>query len=80
MAKLSLKEAPSSSSLSSLGSAPDDAFSSLPVVAMKERIVEKIMENRVTLIVGETGCGLFSLYCFVFLGSVVFIMVVCCIT
>ncbi|GLT53286.1 hypothetical protein SLA2020_265690 [Shorea laevis] len=32
-------------------------FSSLPVMAMRERIVEKILENRVTLIVGETGCG-----------------------
>ncbi|KAE8657661.1 Zinc finger CCCH domain-containing protein 31 [Hibiscus syriacus] len=32
-------------------------FSSLPVVALRERIVEKILENRVTLIVGETGCG-----------------------
>ncbi|KNA11553.1 hypothetical protein SOVF_134020 [Spinacia oleracea] len=32
-------------------------FASLPIMAMKEKIVEKIMENRVTLIVGETGCG-----------------------
>uniref|UniRef100_A0A2P2J473 RNA helicase n=2 Tax=Rhizophora mucronata TaxID=61149 RepID=A0A2P2J473_RHIMU len=32
-------------------------FSSLPVMAMKEKIVEKILENRVTLIIGETGCG-----------------------
>ncbi|XVF32773.1 hypothetical protein REPUB_Repub17cG0111500 [Reevesia pubescens] len=32
-------------------------FSSLPILAIKERIVEKILENRVTLIVGETGCG-----------------------
>ncbi|XP_059438582.1 DExH-box ATP-dependent RNA helicase DExH8 [Corylus avellana] len=32
-------------------------FSSLPVMAMREKIVEKILENRVTLIVGETGCG-----------------------
>ncbi|KAJ4789548.1 RNA helicase family protein [Rhynchospora pubera] len=29
----------------------------LPVVAFRERIVEKIKQNRVTLIVGETGCG-----------------------
>ncbi|RYR71683.1 hypothetical protein Ahy_A02g005905 isoform A [Arachis hypogaea] len=33
------------------------SFSSLPVMAMKKKIVEKIMENRVTLIVGEAGCG-----------------------
>jgi HrpA-like RNA helicase len=26
-------------------------------MAMREKIVEKILENRVTLIVGETGCG-----------------------
>ncbi|CAN1197989.1 DExH-box ATP-dependent RNA helicase DExH8 [Linum perenne] len=32
-------------------------FAALPVTALKERIVEKIRENRVTLIVGETGCG-----------------------
>ncbi|MED6155531.1 hypothetical protein PIB30_006033 [Stylosanthes scabra] len=32
-------------------------FSSLPVMAMKKKIVEKIMENRATLIVGEAGCG-----------------------
>ncbi|KAJ8623215.1 hypothetical protein MRB53_031744 [Persea americana] len=29
----------------------------LPVMALRARIVEKIQENRVTLIVGETGCG-----------------------
>ncbi|KAJ3693726.1 hypothetical protein LUZ60_009206 [Juncus effusus] len=29
----------------------------LPVMALREKIVEKIRENRVTLIVGETGCG-----------------------
>ncbi|KAJ6808669.1 zinc finger CCCH domain-containing protein 4 [Iris pallida] len=29
----------------------------LPVMALREKIVEKIQENRVTLIVGETGCG-----------------------
>lgn len=32
-------------------------FSTLPVMALRKKIVEKIMENRVTLIVGETGCG-----------------------
>ncbi|KAJ6817408.1 zinc finger CCCH domain-containing protein 4 [Iris pallida] len=29
----------------------------LPVMALREKIVEKIQVNRVTLIVGETGCG-----------------------
>ncbi|PRQ26379.1 putative RNA helicase transcription factor C3H family [Rosa chinensis] len=32
-------------------------FSDLPVMALREKILEKILENRVTLIVGETGCG-----------------------
>ncbi|XP_065861357.1 DExH-box ATP-dependent RNA helicase DExH8 [Euphorbia lathyris] len=32
-------------------------FSSLPVMSLRHRIVDKILENRVTLIVGETGCG-----------------------
>ncbi|KAI6674616.1 hypothetical protein NL676_002522 [Syzygium grande] len=36
---------------SSSGSPP------LPIMALREKIVEKILENRVTLIVGETGCG-----------------------
>ncbi|KAF8044985.1 hypothetical protein N665_5860s0001, partial [Sinapis alba] len=36
---------------------PSSNFASLPVAAMKKRIVEKIIENRVTLIVGEPGCG-----------------------
>ncbi|KAH7676621.1 RNA helicase protein [Dioscorea alata] len=29
----------------------------LPVMAMRGKILEKIQENRVTLIVGDTGCG-----------------------
>ena len=33
-------------------------FSSLPVIAFRKKIVEKVMENRVTLIVGEAGCGI----------------------
>ncbi|KAL8530954.1 hypothetical protein ACS0TY_007830 [Phlomoides rotata] len=37
--------------------ASPSSFSELPVVAMRNKIVEKILENRVTLIVGETGCG-----------------------
>lgn len=32
-------------------------FPDLPVAALRDKIVEKIQENRVTLIVGETGCG-----------------------
>ncbi|VVB03643.1 unnamed protein product [Arabis nemorensis] len=36
---------------------PSSNFASLPIMAMKKRIIEKILENRVTLIVGEPGCG-----------------------
>ncbi|KAI8574747.1 hypothetical protein RHMOL_Rhmol01G0378000 [Rhododendron molle] len=32
-------------------------FPDLPVAALRDKIVEKIQENRVTLIVGEAGCG-----------------------
>ncbi|KAG6606962.1 DExH-box ATP-dependent RNA helicase DExH8, partial [Cucurbita argyrosperma subsp. sororia] len=46
----------SSSSSTLLSSSPFD-FSALPVMSLKERIVEKIRKNRITLIVGETGCG-----------------------
>ncbi|XP_042061602.1 DExH-box ATP-dependent RNA helicase DExH8-like isoform X3 [Salvia splendens] len=38
-------------------SSPQSSFSELPVAAMRNKIVEKILENRVTFIVGETGCG-----------------------
>ncbi|KAG9443803.1 hypothetical protein H6P81_015143 [Aristolochia fimbriata] len=31
--------------------------STLPIMALKDKIVEKILANRVTLIVGDTGCG-----------------------
>lgn len=44
-----------SSSYSSPFTPPE--FSSLPVMSLREKIVEKVLENRVTLIVGETGCG-----------------------
>ncbi|XP_020538355.1 DExH-box ATP-dependent RNA helicase DExH8 isoform X2 [Jatropha curcas] len=54
-------DAPSSptSSVSSTRSSPfiQPKFSSLPVISLREKIVEKIKENRVTLIVGEAGCG-----------------------
>ncbi|TQE00359.1 hypothetical protein C1H46_014086 [Malus baccata] len=42
---------------SSSSSFSNSKFSSLPVMALREKIVEKILDNRVTLIVGETGCG-----------------------
>ncbi|KAJ7977567.1 putative ATP-dependent RNA helicase [Quillaja saponaria] len=47
------------SSCSSSYSSPfsSSKFSSLPVMALREKIVEKILDNRVTVIVGETGCG-----------------------
>ncbi|KAK4717475.1 hypothetical protein R3W88_015813 [Solanum pinnatisectum] len=32
-------------------------FPVLPVAALKSKIIQKIQENRVTLIIGETGCG-----------------------
>ncbi|KAL8253685.1 hypothetical protein R6Q59_031906 [Mikania micrantha] len=47
--------APQSSSSSS--SPPSENFKNLPIMSLRSKIVEKIMENRVTLIVGETGCG-----------------------
>ncbi|KAI7751903.1 hypothetical protein M8C21_002630 [Ambrosia artemisiifolia] len=34
-----------------------ESFKNLPIMSLRSKIVEKIMENRVTLIVGETGCG-----------------------
>ena len=40
-------------------------------MALRERIVEKILENRVTLIVGETGCGTSVLSLTLYLDSVV---------
>ncbi|XP_021281215.1 DExH-box ATP-dependent RNA helicase DExH8 isoform X2 [Herrania umbratica] len=55
MASPSSPTASCSSSYTS--SFPSSKFSSLPVMALRERIVEKILKNRVTLIVGETGCG-----------------------
>ncbi|KAI3449482.1 hypothetical protein Pfo_006147 [Paulownia fortunei] len=51
-----MASSPTSSSCSSFAASSSN-FSELPVVAMRNKIVEKILENRVTLIVGETGCG-----------------------
>ncbi|KAK6940982.1 Helicase, C-terminal, partial [Dillenia turbinata] len=48
---------PSSDASSSSSSASSSKLSSLPVMSLRRKIVEKIRENRVTLIVGETGCG-----------------------
>ncbi|KAF8006730.1 hypothetical protein BT93_K0901 [Corymbia citriodora subsp. variegata] len=49
---------PSSPATSSCGSSHSSSrFPPLPIMALREKIVEKILENRVTLIVGETGCG-----------------------
>ncbi|XP_042418975.1 zinc finger CCCH domain-containing protein 4-like isoform X1 [Zingiber officinale] len=50
-----------------MGKSPGEASSSsnpaaggrppLPVMALREKIVAKVQQNRVTLIVGDTGCG-----------------------
>ncbi|KAK7344430.1 hypothetical protein VNO77_14013 [Canavalia gladiata] len=47
----------SSSSSSYSSSFSQSSFSDLPVMSLRKKIIEKIQENRVTLIVGETGCG-----------------------
>lgn len=46
-----------SSSASTLTTSP--AFAALPIAALRNKIIDKIQENRVTLIVGEPGCGNF---------------------
>ncbi|XP_010545017.1 PREDICTED: DExH-box ATP-dependent RNA helicase DExH8 [Tarenaya hassleriana] len=49
---------PTSSSTSAQSSQFSSSnFSWLPVMGLRRKIVEKICENRVTLIVGEAGCG-----------------------
>ncbi|XP_057509428.1 DExH-box ATP-dependent RNA helicase DExH8 [Actinidia eriantha] len=54
-----MASSPTSSSQSSHASpfSSSRKFTDLPVMALRDKIVEKIQENRVTLIVGETGCG-----------------------
>ncbi|XP_015577233.2 DExH-box ATP-dependent RNA helicase DExH8 [Ricinus communis] len=49
----------STSSCSSSRSSPflQREFASLPIMSLRQKIVEKVLENRVTLIVGDTGCG-----------------------
>ncbi|CAI9105432.1 OLC1v1004355C4 [Oldenlandia corymbosa var. corymbosa] len=37
--------------------APSSDSAVLPISALRDKIIEKIQENRVTLIVGEPGCG-----------------------
>ncbi|KAL0459689.1 UNVERIFIED_CONTAM: DExH-box ATP-dependent RNA helicase DExH8 [Sesamum latifolium] len=54
-----MASSPTSSSCSSFAppfAETSSKFSDLPVVAMRNKIIEKILENRVTLIIGETGC------------------------
>ncbi|KAA8549161.1 hypothetical protein F0562_000845 [Nyssa sinensis] len=54
-----MASSPTSSCYSSYSSpfSSSSNFPDLPVMALRKKIVEKIQENRVTLIVGETGCG-----------------------
>ncbi|GFY98713.1 zinc finger (CCCH type) helicase family protein [Actinidia rufa] len=54
-----MASSPTSSSQSSHASPFSSSwkFTDLPVMALRDKIVEKVQENRVTLIVGETGCG-----------------------
>ncbi|WOL18448.1 hypothetical protein Cni_G27243 [Canna indica] len=42
---------------SSSAAAASDRRPPLPVMGLREKIVTKVQENRVTLIVGDTGCG-----------------------
>ncbi|KAM7527062.1 hypothetical protein LguiB_030472 [Lonicera macranthoides] len=48
---------PTSSSSSSPFTSSSSKFMDLPVMSLRAKIIDKIQENRVTLIVGETGCG-----------------------
>ncbi|XP_071921506.1 DExH-box ATP-dependent RNA helicase DExH8-like [Coffea arabica] len=58
-----MASSPTSSSCSSYSSpfasssSSSSNFASLSISAMRDKIIEKIQENRVTLIVGEPGCG-----------------------
>ncbi|KAL3531465.1 hypothetical protein ACH5RR_010787 [Cinchona calisaya] len=54
-----MASSPTSSCYSSYSSpfASSSNFATLPISAMRGKIIEKIQENRVTLIVGEPGCG-----------------------
>ncbi|XP_020102929.1 zinc finger CCCH domain-containing protein 4 isoform X2 [Ananas comosus] len=58
MAASSSSSSSSSSSFSPSSSlSPPEPRPPLPVAALRAKIVEKIRENRVTLIVGDAGCG-----------------------
>ncbi|KAA8543097.1 hypothetical protein F0562_021408 [Nyssa sinensis] len=54
-----MASSPTSSCYSSYSSpfSSSTNFPALPIMALRDKIVGKIQENRVTLIVGETGCG-----------------------
>lgn len=54
-----MASSPSSSSYSAYSTPFSSSwkFPDLPVAALRDKIVEKIQENRVTLIIGEPGCG-----------------------
>ncbi|XP_047336837.1 DExH-box ATP-dependent RNA helicase DExH8 [Impatiens glandulifera] len=57
-----MASSPTASSNSSTYSSPflsssSSNFDHLPITASRDRIVRKIIDNRVTLIYGETGCG-----------------------
>ncbi|KAF5937362.1 hypothetical protein HYC85_024868 [Camellia sinensis] len=56
---LTMASSPTSSSYSTYSSpfSSSPKFSDLPIMGLRHKIVEKIQENRATLIVGETGCG-----------------------
>ncbi|GJW17230.1 ankyrin repeat-containing protein [Tanacetum coccineum] len=51
-----MAEPDTSSPKSTSASSSTENFRNLPIMSLRSKIVEKIMENRVTLIVGETGC------------------------
>ncbi|CAL5357633.1 unnamed protein product [Camellia sinensis] len=56
---LTMASSPTSSSYSTYSSpfSSSPKFSDLPIMGLRHKIIEKIQENRATLIVGETGCG-----------------------
>lgn len=65
----------SSTSSANSSSLPIPNVASLPVAALRGKIVEKITENRVTLIVGETGCGSLPFLCFLYSVTLLYIIV-----
>ncbi|GJT52088.1 hypothetical protein Tco_0978245, partial [Tanacetum coccineum] len=55
-----MAEPDTSSPKSTSASSSTENFRNLPIMSLRSKIVEKIMDNRVTLIVGETGCVMSS--------------------